>query len=158
MKFGELYFHTVAIAVGASFLSSVALGASVNGDVQDIYKTVTKRLPHNTEVCHVVQVPVTRSQKGSDDLGSFIIGGLIGSAVGNHISKDNGAGTAGAIIGGAIANERQKERGQDIVVGYREEQRCTTQTSYTYTSEEVYSHSVITFTENGRTYNVRFTR
>lgn len=158
MKFGELYFHAVAIAVGASFLSGVAFGSSVNGNVTDVYRDVIRSEPHTVTVCEDVRVPVTKKEKGSDDLVSFIVGAAIGSAVGNQVNSNNGSGTIGAIVGGALANEHQKKQGSEQVIGYRTEQVCQQQTQYTKVSQQVYSHSTITFTDDGKTYTVRFTR
>ena len=56
----------------------------------------------------------------------------------------------GAIIGG---QSKEQE-----IVGYRQEQRCRTHTTYTTTQKEVYSHSEISFIENGRSYTLRFQR
>jgi len=49
MKFSEIYFHTVAIAVSAGFLSGlagVAHAETIDGNVQDHYRTVTNKTPY----------------------------------------------------------------------------------------------------------------
>jgi uncharacterized protein YcfJ len=84
-----------------------------------------------------------------DIIGGAIIGGIIGNQIGD--SKGNGA--AGAVIGGLIGNNAGKKQG---VVGYRKENRC--ETKYNYTTEEVYSHSTITFYDNGKKYTLRYNK
>lgn len=129
---------------------------SVNANIRDQYETVTKRIPHTEQICRTVDVPIYGRTGGGasagDVLGGMIIGGLIGKGA---TGKDNGA-AAGAVIGGMIAADQNQ--GQQGIVGYRQEQQCTNQTTYTTVTEEVYSHSVITWTDNGRTYRLRFQR
>lgn len=162
MKFSEKYFHTVVIAVCASFLSSAVFAdedsiyaRKVNkATVVDHYTTVTRSIPNTQKTCRDVEVPIY-GNKGSgasagDVLGGMIIGGLIGKGA---TGKDNGA-AAGAVIGGMIAADSKQNK--QNVVGYRLETRCHEETVYENRSEEVYSHSVITFYENGKKYKVRF--
>ena len=130
MKFKEVYFHTVVIAFCASFLSSLAFAQRivVTGTVTQVvpnYQTVEQRIPR--EECRLVEVPVTKKLQGSDDVLSFIVGAAIGSAVGNQVSGDKGAGTVGAIVGGALANEHQKKhKSTEEIVGYRQINQCST--------------------------------
>jgi len=122
--------------------------------VQDHYKTVTKRVPYTEQVCQVVDVPIYgRSGGGAtagDILGGMILGGLIGKGA---TGKDNGA-AAGAVIGGMIAAD--KNQGSEQVIGYRQENRCNNVTKYDTQSENVYSHSTVTFWNNGKQYSLRF--
>ena len=130
MKFREMYFHTVVIAVCASFLSSLAFAQRimVPGTVTQVipnYKTI--EVTHPRQECRIVEVPVTQRKNGGDNIGSFIIGSLIGSAVGNQVSGADGAGAVGAIVGGAIANEHQKKyNSTEEIVGYRQINQCST--------------------------------
>jgi uncharacterized protein YcfJ len=148
MKFSEKYFHTVVIAVCASFLSSLAFAESnVMGQTRDVYKTVIKQKPYTVDVCYDVQVPAqsTGPRVGPFDLEGAIIGGIIG----NQIGDMKGNGTAGAVIGGLMG----RQNGGTVT-----EQQCRTETRYDEETVEVYSHSVITFWENGREYQVRYNR
>jgi uncharacterized protein YcfJ len=153
MKFAEAYFHTIAITAGTAFLlafSGVAQADTVDGNVQDHYRTVTNKTPY--QQCYEVEVPVYGDVGGSrteDIIGGAIIGGIIGNQIGD--SKGNGA--AGAVIGGLIGNNAGKKQG---VVGYRKENRC--ETKYNYTTEEVYSHSTVTFYDNGKKYTLRYNK
>jgi len=122
--------------------------------VKDHYKTVTKRIPYTETVCNIVDVPIYGNvgggASGADVLTGMIIGGLIGKGVTN---KDNGA-AAGAVIGGVIAAD--KGNNKEGIVGYRQEQQCNNITRYNESSEEVYSHSTVTFYSDGKKYVLRF--
>jgi len=124
--------------------------------VVDNYRTVTRSVPTTTKVCWDVEVPIygnTGSGASAGDvLGGMIIGGLLGKGASGN---DNGA-AAGAVIGGMIAADKKK--GNKQIVGYKQETRCKDETTYTNTSEEVYSHSVITFYDNGKKYKVKFVK
>lgn len=92
-------------------------------------KQVTVQQPR--QVCRMVEEPVysTRTERGGDNLGKTIIGGVIGGVIGHQIDHDAGA-PVGAILGGAIANERQKDRNTRVIqsqVGTRTVQRCQTE-------------------------------
>lgn len=154
MKYSVIALALVATTASAD-MTQPTMAQSVNGTVQDHYQTVTRQIPHTERVCTTVEVPVYG--QGGDDIGSFIMGGVIGSAVGNQMSGADGAGAIGAIVGGAIANEHQKKH-NGRVVGYRQEQRCQNQTTYSTVTEEVYKYSTMSFIQNGKAYTVRFTK
>jgi uncharacterized protein YcfJ len=122
--------------------------------VDDHYKTITKRVPYTENVCNWVDVPIYGQTGGGasagDVLGGMIIGGLIGKGVTN---KDNGA-AAGAVIGGMIAAD--KNQGKETIIGYRQERQCKDYTRYDEVSEQVYSHSTVTFYSDGKKYVLRF--
>ena len=130
--------------------ASPALAETVN----DHYKTITKRIPNTEQVCNWVDVPIYGQTGGGasagDVLGGMIIGGLIGKGVTN---KDNGA-AAGAVIGGMIAAD--KKQSKETIIGYRQERQCKDYTRYDEVSEEVYSHSTVTFYSDGKKYVLRF--
>jgi uncharacterized protein YcfJ len=123
-------------------------------NVEDIYKNVSRQIPQTQRVCKDVEVPVYR--KGQASTGDALVGAIIGGAIGNQVGNGSGKDAAtvlGAIIGADVAN---KKGGRDEVVGYRIEQRCDTQTTYFTETLEKYSHSIITFDHEGRTYRLRF--
>ena len=140
---------TIAIVTSSAAVADVVRARITH--VEPRYETVYNNVP--TTQCQDVEVPVYGrtggGATGGDVLGGMIIGGLLGKGA---TGKDNGA-AAGAVLGGIIAADRGQKKG---VVGYRQETQCQNQTSYTTTQKEVYSHSVITFNENGRTYRLRF--
>lgn len=156
MKFKEAYFHTVVIAVCASFLSSLAYAqrVMVTGTVTQVvpnYQTIEQRVPR--EECRTVEVPVTKKKEGSDDVLSFIVGAAIGSAVGNQVSGESGAGAVGAIVGGALANEHQKKHsGSEEIIGYRQINQCST--VYDSKSTTVVKDYTVTYQSLGYTNTV----
>lgn len=138
----------------ASFITFFATAPAMAEVVKDHYKTVTKRVPYTETVCNLVDVPIYGQSNGGasagDVLGGMIIGGLLGKGITN---KDDGA-AAGAVIGGMIAAD--KKQGQQKIIGYRQENRCNDYTRYNEVTEEVYSHSTVTFYSDGVQYNLRF--
>lgn len=116
---------------------SLSLSSSSYAEVvQDHFKTVVVQNPYTIEVC--------TNGNGQSDLSNFLTGALIGGAIGNNIPGEKNGGTAGAVIGGILNTERNKSP------------QCRTETRYTEETKEIYSHSTVTFTHEGRTYNVRF--
>lgn len=144
----------VLTTVAATLIAMPALAGTNVLNVTDKYRTVTERVPQTKQICSTVDVPIYgktgNGASGADVLTGMIIGGLIGKGVTN---KDNGA-AAGAVIGGVMAAD--KAQGQDTVIGYRQEQRCHNETTYSISQQEVYSHSIITFEHEGRTYRLQF--
>ena len=148
MKFSEIYFHTVAIAVSAGFLSGlagVAQAADVMGQTQDHYKVVIEQKPYRVEVCKDITVS---GDKTADTLAGAVIGGIIGNNVTKNV--DNG-GAVGALLGGIIANQNSDAKGST-------KRQCSIETRYEEESREVYSHSTITFWENGVERTLRYNR
>ena len=120
-----------------------------------IYSNDVSSVPKQT--CRTVDVPIygqtqRSGASGADVLGGMIIGGLLGKGV---TGKDDGA-AAGAVLGGIISAD--KKRGKQQIVGYRQEQRCNRQTTYTTETNEIYSHSIVTFYHEGRRHQVTFNR
>jgi len=141
MKFCEFYFHTVAVAIGAGLLTGFSGIASAQ-EVTDVTKQVINKTPYQVEVCTDQQVS---GDKTGDALKGAIIGGIIGNNVGN---VDNG-GAIGAVIGGMIGHNNSEARGGTKRV-------CTVETRYNEEVSTVYSHSIVTFTHEGKQYQLTF--
>jgi uncharacterized protein YcfJ len=147
------YFLVLAIIVGSC---SPALAETV----VDKYKTVTNQVPYTENVCQFVDVPIYGNTGTNNDPSIFgldLEGAIIGGIIGNNVTKnvDNG-GAAGAIIGGLIGSEKKKNNRE--IIGYRQEQQCNTITRYRTETSQVYSHSIVRFTHEGKTYSLRFQR
>jgi uncharacterized protein YcfJ len=146
----------------ASVFALVATGASaesINATVEDHYRELTRQIPNTERVCETVEVPIYGTVQGQASTGDAVVGAIIGGAIGNQIGSGSGRDAAtvlGAIVGADVANKRG--RTQQVITGYRQEQRCHNRTTYTTQTESVYSHSSITWTENGRRYTVEFQR
>jgi len=116
---------SVAIFATASAASSETIRVPVRvTDVSANVENVNFREPY--EQCKNVEVPIYGRQEGNDDLGSFLGGAIIGGIIGKGATGNDGGAAVGALLGGALANESQKNNGQDVIVGYRSETRCTT--------------------------------
>ena len=116
----------------AMAMSSPAFAANV----QDHFKQVIVQKPYNIQVC--------TQGNGKSDLSNFLEGAIIGGALGNNIPGENGGGALGAFLGGVLNTEQNKGN------------QCRTETRYEEEYKEMYSHSTVTFTHEGRTYTVRF--
>ena len=118
---------TAAIATFATQASAENYATITN--VTANYQEVTTNQP--VTICNDVEVPIYGNTgggaSGADVLGGMIIGGLLGKGASGN---DKGA-AAGAVIGGMIAADKKK--GNQQIVGYRAEQRCTT----TYTTQQI---------------------
>ena len=135
-------FIVVGLALGSCFIANTAYAyQNTTGTVTDHYKTVIDRTPYSVEVCTHVEVD-TKPKLGGLDVEGMIVGGIIGNQIGD--SKGNGA--AGALLGGLFANQDEKTL----------QRKCSTETRYNEVSKEMYSHSTITFADNGKDYKVTF--
>lgn len=136
----------IVVSTGLTVFAGVASAQSnVRGVTNDVYKTVITQKPYSVEVCREV---TTSGDKTGDALKGAIIGGVIG----NNVTKNvEGGGTIGAIIGGMLGHSNS-----DAVGGTTTQ--CSRETRYKEETKEVYSHSTITFWDNGKEYTVRFNK
>jgi uncharacterized protein YcfJ len=91
---------------------------------------VNKTISQPTQKCRNVEVPIyghSGGNAGEGALGGMIIGGVLGKVLGGN---DKGA-AAGAILGGVVGANKSQNSKQ--IVGYRQEQRCTT----TYHNQQI---------------------
>jgi len=94
--------------------------------VEVLTSTYIRKTPAEEKVCEVEEVPIYAGQQESDGIGGLIIGGLIGSAVGNAASDKDGAGTFGAVTGALIGHDQAKKQSkQGKIVGYKQQDVCT---------------------------------
>ena len=107
-------------------------------EVTDHYKNVIVQKPYSVQVC--------TEGNGKDDITNFLEGAIVGGAIGNNIPGEKGGGALGAFLGGVLNTEKNKTTGQV----------CRTETRYNERTQTMYSHSIITFTYEGKSYQVRF--
>jgi uncharacterized protein YcfJ len=140
----------IGVALSCSILISPAsadtvetrLAQTVRGTVVDEYKKIIRRTPYTVEVC-------TEGQVG-DKTADTLLGALIGGAIGNNVTKNlPDGGTAGAIIGGFIGNMKSSQNVGPV---------CQRVTRYNENTETIYSHSIITFSINGRQHRLKYTK
>lgn len=130
---------TTVVMLG--FMSTSAIAQTV----QDHYKMVITQKPYNVEVCRQV---TTSGDKTGDTLKGAIIGGIIGNNVTKNV--DNG-GAVGALLGGMLGHNNSKATG-----GTRTQ--CNIETRYQEETREVYSHSTVTFSVDGKSYTLKFNK
>ncbi len=135
---------TVTNVMAASILSatllSLSTGLAAETRIETVIGTVTKsdalttsyirKTPTDERFCRTEEVPVYgESSGGESDLGAMIVGGLIGSAIGNKASDNDGAGAAGAVAGALLGREHAKKNKKNgEIVGYRQQEICETRT------------------------------
>ena len=126
-----IYFSAAALLLLSSgSVSATTSSETVLGEVISVIertREVIRQTPSIERVCEDKDVPVYGSNgQQKNDLGSMIIGGIIGSAIGNKMSDSEGAGAAGtvagAIIGKATSDESNKKNQE--IVGYNRTRSC----------------------------------
>jgi len=152
-----------ATAIGVALVAfnvtnAIAEQYNVTGvvkSVNPVFQTVSQQIP--TQSCNTVDVPVygNSGSQGSSVFGLDLEGAIIGGVIGNNVTKnvDNG-GAVGALLGGMIGSDRKRNNQQ--IVGYRQEQRCST--SYTTQQQQVFSHNDIVVDVEGLTVSARTAR
>jgi uncharacterized protein YcfJ len=120
-------------SVMASVMSTAAYADNIRVKVPVIDSQpnyVNKTISQPTQKCRNVEVPIyghSGGNAGEGALGGMIIGGVLGKVLGGN---DKGA-AAGAILGGVVGANKSQNSKQ--IVGYRQEQRCTT----TYHNQQI---------------------
>ena len=116
-------------------IGSVAAETRVETIVGTVVDTITltstyvRKTPSDKRTCRTEDVPIYAQQDGQSELGSMIIGGLIGSAVGNKFSNNDGAGAAGTVAGALIGREHSKNKQKNSrIVGYKQQETCSVTT------------------------------
>ena len=123
------------LVIPALFLVS---GQAIAETTQDHFKTVVVQNPYTVEVC--------TNGNGKSEVQNFLEGAIVGGAIGNNIPGEENGGALGAFLGGVLNTERNKGP------------QCRTETRYEEETKTIYSHSTVTFTHEGRTYTLRFTK
>ena len=131
-------FHLLtACAVALPLLTVSAATTLADTRIDSVLGTVTKvdtltqsyirKTPKDERICSIEEVPVYGEAQQGDEIGSMIIGGLLGSAVGNKLSDANGGGAAGAVAGALLGRQHAKNTTQQgNIVGYRQQEVCQT--------------------------------
>ena len=97
-------------------------------DAITLTSTYVRKTPTDQRSCRTEDVPIYAESEGNSELGSMIIGGLIGSAVGNKLSDNDGAGAAGTVAGAILGREHSKNQKNSRIVGYKQQESCTVKT------------------------------
>ena len=146
----------------SKFLSAVILAGVLSGashaGAQTINYTRTGYVTavETVWIQQVIHEPVTttschtnRAHSGfHSNVGDVVIGGLIGSAIGNKLSDKHGAGSLGALFGAVTAMDRSSDK----------RRVCHNQTSYRKTTEDIADHYLVHVRADGRDLTFRSDR
>ena len=147
LKFGLI---AIALAFAGGFVGQFARAddsaqmATIDDIVQN-YEHVTYLNP--VKVCKDMEIPIygegtAGKTKSGDLLLGMILGGITGKVL---IGNDKGA-AIGAIGGSLIANDKAQKPNQ-IIVGYKQERRCTLE--HREVHEKVPTDYTVTYSWNG---------
>jgi uncharacterized protein YcfJ len=107
----------------------------------------------------MVRVPNSTNANENFNTGGAIVGGVIGGLLGNQVGGGSGrdvatgvGAIAGAIVGGQGGQQNQNS------AGYRLEERCVNVSTPVSEQRQVYSHSSITFIDNGTMVTLNYQR
>ena len=119
-------FSTSVIFGSAAAETRVETVVGTVVDTITLTSTYVRKTPTDKRTCRNDEVPIYAQQEGGSELGSMIIGGLIGSAVGNKFSDNDGAGAAGTVAGALIGREHSKNKQKNSrIVGYKQQETCS---------------------------------
>ena len=129
-------FISVLILTGIVSGTSQARAQMINdtrtGYVTAVETVWTQRVIH--EPVTITSCHTSQSHSGyQGNIGDVVIGGLVGSAIGNKLSDNHGAGSLGALFGAAAAMERSP----------RQRRACHDKTSYRERTENVADHYLV---------------
>ena len=133
MPIPQITMPIIAMLFSASLIAGSATAETrvetVVGTVVDtitLTSTYVRKTPTDKRTCRSDDVPIYAQQEGASEIGSMIIGGLIGSAVGNKFSNNDGAGAAGTVAGALIGREHSKNKQKNSrIVGYKQQETCS---------------------------------
>ena len=129
MPFTALMFFASLIFGSATAETRVETVVGTVVDTITLTSTYVRKTPTEKRTCRNDDVPIYAQQEGASEIGSMIIGGLIGSAVGNKFSNNDGAGAAGTVAGALIGREHSKNKQKTSrIVGYKQQETCSVTT------------------------------
>ena len=135
-------YKKVIVAGIVTLMSTSAMAETVT----DHYKQIIEQVPYRVEVCKDVTVQGKTNHSGA------IIGGVIGGLIGNQVGKGGvkeAATGIGAMTGAIIGGNSNR-------TGPTTQRQCQIETRYEETARQVYSHSIVTFSYNGKQQMLRF--
>ena len=132
--------NKLIVAGVVTLMSTSAMAETVT----DHFKSIIEQTPYRVEVCRDISV-------SGDKTGDTLKGAIIGGIIGNNVGDIKNGGAAGALIGGILGHNSSKATG-----GTRTQ--CNIETRYEEQARQVYSHSIVTFTYNGKQQALRFTK
>ena len=102
----SIYILTTTTSISETRIESL-IGVVTKVDV--LKSSYVKKIPQDERICQIKEIPIYNQKQDSSELGNMIVGGLIGSAIGNKLTDKDGGGTFGAVTG-AISESKQKKQ------------------------------------------------
>ncbi len=129
----KLNIAKLAVGVCLTYASASAAIAEQITEFRDGYVTRSQAVWATRIVSEPISTTTCRNANKSQNisLGDLVVGGLIGSAIGNKLSDNHGAGTLGAVAGAWTASTNKQRH------------KCVRETTYTNHTEKYPSHYVI---------------
>ena len=137
----------LAISASAAYADGYASDYAVITAVHPVY--ADQYVERFEKQCRNVEVPVYGTVRGGSD-GDVIVGAIIGGAIGNQFGSGSGQ-DAMTVLGAIVGANRAANRSQNVVTGYRVEQRCE-HVSFRV-NEPVVTYYNIQYTYRGVTYH-----
>jgi uncharacterized protein YcfJ len=159
---------TLTVAIILTYASTASAGGFTSDPertdrafIKDHYITKVIKTPNQpVQTCRDVDIPIYQNNSGNTD-GAEILGAIIGGVIGSKIGSGDGSKVAtgvGAIIGSKVG-KNNAQNNNSTIVGYKRQTICETSTSYSTSTQNVYSHSTIRFTDkNGKVFELKFQR
>ncbi len=121
----SILLATVAILLSTAVSASEIVRTGIVLRSEPIYTTRTESTPSTS--CKTIDVPIYGNSNKTSNAGEgaflgMLLGGIGGKVIGGN---DKGA-AAGAILGGIIGADKAQKNTTRQIVGYNQEQRCTT--------------------------------
>jgi len=121
----SIYILTTTTSISETRIESL-IGVVTKVDV--LKSSYVKKIPQDERICQIKEIPIYNQKQDSSELGNMIVGGLIGSAIGNKLTEKDGGGTFGAVTGAILGREQAKKTAQSgDIVGYKQQEVCKTQ-------------------------------
>ncbi len=149
---------TLLVVLATIFTCSTAFAQTELATVTSVvpnYEIQKTNVPSTR--CTEVQVPIYGSVQGQGASGGDVLAGaLIGGILGKALTGDDNGAAFGALAG-AMTNAESKKQNQQVITGYKTENRC--QQVYSVEMQKVLKNYKITYQWNGHygssyTYNV----
>ena len=144
--------YIIALIGSVMLLSTTANANTTRIQVETVSSTaITQQVVQKTpsQQCSIVDVPIYGSTSGgasgSDILNGIIVGGILGKVITN-----NDKGAAVGAIAGAIS-QADKKKGNQQIVGYRQQQQCNTIFIETV-ADKIVGYNTTFRDNNGQTY------
>lgn len=128
MKYSLLGLSVLAFTIAGQPAMAETRIETVLGTVTSVSpltSNIVRETPQTQRVCSDENVPIYSQDDGSSDLGSMIVGGLIGAAVGNKLTDNDGGGAAGTVAGALLGREHAKANRKSKIVGYNQRTVCS---------------------------------